>query len=335
MVQGKNSTASTLTAIQRLLAQGNSYRTVQKKLAELGIKVSLWLIGTVASPNGGTRSKPRGRPPKLTERDLRHIHICVGKRETKSLAAVHKRLYAGKVSRWTVARALKKDTEIKRIRPRKDTGMKPAHKRARVQWAKTLSEGELFWLTVTFVDETHFTCDDSSAPQHELWLARGLRPTVRRRIAGGGSVRAIIALGPGGLFLLETYNGELSGDRYAKFLDQKIVPHSVRLMHDNHGRHHTPGVQQVLRDANVEVVPQPALSPDLQPVENIISVVKRKLYANNQVYDSTQALEAALEQVRADMLASDEHIQLHTNLAKSMPRRMRAVLRAKGASIRY
>jgi hypothetical protein len=86
-----------------------------------------------------------------------------------------------------------------------------------------------------------------------------------------------------------------------------------------------------LRKRNVEVLPWPALSPDLNPIENLWGTLSRAVYDNGRKqYGTVQELRAAIE----SKWAAIELASLET-LIESMPHRIYEVIRNGGGSTSY
>ncbi len=83
-----------------------------------------------------------------------------------------------------------------------------------------------------------------------------------------------------------------------------------------------------LNDHGVGVLDWPANSPDLYPIENIWGIVKRKM--RNKRPKNSDELKATFKET----LASIPLQQCH-KLITSMPRRIEAVIKAKGAPTKY
>ena len=77
---------------------------------------------------------------------------------------------------------------------------------------------------------------------------------------------------------LVVINGNLTGVRYRdEILQAHVVPflrqHTVTLQHDNARPH----VARVVTQQNVNVLPWPAISPDLSPIEHAWDEMERRL----------------------------------------------------------
>ncbi|KAL0172674.1 hypothetical protein M9458_032985, partial [Cirrhinus mrigala] len=95
------------------------------------------------------------------------------------------------------------------------------------------------------------------------------------------------------------------------------------LMQDN-ARPHVAGVcQQFLQDEGIDAMDWPARSPDLNPIEHIWDIMSRSIHQCHVAPQTVQELADALVQ---------ETIR---HLIRSMPRRCREVIQARGGHTHY
>ena len=74
----------------------------------------------------------------------------------------------------------------------------------------------------------------------------------------------------------------MNKDRYKQILNDKMLPHYNSrdihsFQHDGAAPHTARVVKDFLREHNVHVLPHPPLSPDLAPIENAFSVLKKNI----------------------------------------------------------
>jgi transposase len=130
--------------------------------------------------------------------------------------------------------------------------------------------------------------------------------------------------------------GNLNALRYREDI---LLPHVVPFMHahpdmilqqDNATSHTARSVREFLHDSNVSVLPWPAKSPDLNPIEHVWDLLDRRVRARAIPPRNVQELASALVEEWGNI--SQQEL---TNLVQSMRRRCTAVLQAAGGHTRY
>ena len=102
------------------------------------------------------------------------------------------------------------------------------------------------------------------------------------------------------------------------------------LMQDN-ARPHVAGVcQQFLQEEGIDAMDWPARSPDLNPIEHIWDIMSRSIHQRHVAPQTVQELADALVQVWEEIPQETIH-----HLIRSMPRRCREVIQARGGHTHY
>ena len=102
----------------------------------------------------------------------------------------------------------------------------------------------------------------------------------------------------------------------------------MTLQHDNATSHTARSVRAFLQDRNVSVLPWPAKSPDLNPIEHVRDLLVRRVRARAITPRNVWKLDLVEEWGNISQ-------QEQANLVKSMRRRCTAVLNAAGSHTRY
>ena len=82
----------------------------------------------------------------------------------------------------------------------------------------------------------------------------------------------------------------------------------------------------------IEVIDLPPKSPDLNPIENIWSVISSQVYDGLKTYNSKDAL---LEAVKSAWNQVTSNHSMRQHLVDSMTRRLQAVVKAQGGRKKY
>lgn len=333
--------ASTRDRIIQMLKENRSSRQISSKLA-----VSHSTVNRIRSQHVPEVSKSKaGRPKKISATTERWMvrEITSGKVDNAAqLKRQVRRLMGTHLSIDTVRRSLKKQglkAAVKKKRPR----LLARHKKERLDFAKRYQHWTVEdWKRVIWSDETKINRIGSDGRQWvwkrsgEALSDRSVQGTVK---FGGGSLMVwgcMTALGVGFATRIE---GGIDAKLYVSILDDELQQSidyynldrdTIIFQQDNDPKHTSNLATNWFIGHEMEVLQWPAQSPELNPIEHLWFYLKQQLAAYETEPQSIQAL---WERVEAEW--NKIPTQTCLNLIESMPRRVAAVLKAKGGYSKY
>lgn len=133
---------------------------------------------------------------------------------------------------------------------------------------------------------------------------------------------------------------EYTAKSYRKILDEHLAPimdDDAIYMHDGASIHTAHIIRDWLRDHMITIMNWPAYSPDLNPIENLWSILKNQIY----IYYPELREAPNTEQTKEELIDAAQHVweligdQILVKLANSMPDRVTSVIRANGWYTKY
>lgn len=324
-----------------MLQQGLSYEYIAAKLSTS--KSTICRIKKRHAP--AAPSARSGRPKLLDGRHVRQITREVTSGVVEAAVDIAKRLRENEgvcVSAETVRRCLEK-CGFRSAHKVKKPFLSAKHMKARFEFAKSHKDWtDTDWKSVIWSDETKILRLGSDGrkwcwrqPHRDLNAAH-VCPTVKH---GGGSIMVwgcMTAFGPG--FLAKIDSG-LNADLYCQILDGELQQSmdwylldwkNFIFQHDNDPKHTAKVTKELLTTRNIRVLEWPAQSPDLNPIEHLWDLLKRKLGEYKIPPSGILELWTRVE-IEWEKIAQAECVRL----IESMPNRINLVLKAKGGYTKY
>ena len=291
---------------------------------------------------GHLRTAPRsGRPHVLTDRSERHVASLM-RRGKASNASALKRNYYPDISVWTIRRALNK-AGLRAYRPRKVPHLNKIQRQVRKVWATKLKTWDFrHWECLFFSDEAKFNVYRSDGGE-KVWRERGEaynpKYTIKTKKFGGGSVMCWGCITPWGVGQLHRITTTMDRHVFIQILSESLIgtlevyhihPQDIFFQQDNDPKHIAKDTCQWFAEKHIKLLPWPAQSPDLNPIENLWDYLASRVSKRETPPTNPDALWDALQE---EWYKID--VGLIHKLYRSMPRRLAKVIRARGWSIPY
>uniref|UniRef100_A0A8C1Z7L4 Tc1-like transposase DDE domain-containing protein n=1 Tax=Cyprinus carpio TaxID=7962 RepID=A0A8C1Z7L4_CYPCA len=194
------------------------------------------------------------------------------------------------------------------------------------------------WSKVMFSDESKF-CISFGNQGPRVWRKRGEAHNprcLRSSVKFPQSVMVWGAMSSAGVGPLCFLRSKVNAAVYQEVLEHFMLPAADQLygdadfifQQDLAPAHSAKATSTWFKDHGIPVLNWPANSPDLNPIENLWGIVKRKMrYARPK---NAEELKATIRATWALITPEQCH-----RLIDSMPRRIAAVIQAKGAPTKY
>ena len=198
------------------------------------------------------------------------------------------------------------------------------------------------WRRVIWSDETKINHLGSDGTK---WAWKKTGECLNERLVqgtlkfGGGSVMVWGCFMWEGVGYATKIEGRMDGELYRSILDEdlqnsiryyQLDPAKIIFQQDNNPKHTCKKAKEWFENNGMTVLPWPAQSPDLNPIEHLWDYLKRKLGQYATAPNGILELWERIEKEWEDIPASECQ-----KLIESMPRRVEQVLKAKGGYTKY
>ena len=239
------------------------------------------------------------------------------------------------VHRTTIGRRLVNEFGIKSHKPAKKP--KPVKAKRVIFVNKYADWSEKQWGKVLFSDES--TIQQFGTRKQQVRRPVSTRFEDRYTVATMKHPPSVMiwgamsSNGTAGLFFLPK-GTTMNGVRYLEMLQEKLQLHMVfhkctTFMQDGAPCHRSKIVSKFLKKKKIKTIDWPGNKPDLNPIENLLSLLKNKVADRQPTRD--QEMETAIKLVWIHEI-TPEYCR---NLVQSMPRRLQAVLNNRGGHTKY
>ena len=275
----------------------------------------------------------------VSKRDKQKIRGVMKKHPLLTSAAIFSKAGVFNICKTTRNKTLRELGSMKSAQKRPPISGR--NKIKRLNWAQRYMK--VNFEKVIFTDECRATLDGPDGWRRGWVIEGGEAPWVVKRQQGGGGVKFCAGfvkdklIGP---YKVDT-SVKINSVTYSKFLDETFFQwyrrqsRSFKLscifMHDNAPAHAFKYTKTYLEHKGIsgsKIMTWPAQSPDLNPIENLWSIIKRRVYPADKQYNSKDELWEAIKSVCAAL--EPQEIE---NLTSDMDQRLFDVIQKTGAYI--
>lgn len=288
-------------------------------------------------PNYGVKKRTKGNS-KLTNRQK--VQIIEEAMLRRCNAAEIRNNLQLPVTRQHVSAILRGSGQVVWRKDKKKPLLKPHHKVARLQFAKTHMSWTSEWNQVIFSDEKKFNLDGPDMCNF-YWHGLGREDDPKgSRNFGGGNVMVWAAFTASRKSQLCWISHRMDSGQYINMLDDVLInfmeeePEAEYIFQqDNAPIHVSRKSLEWFHGKDIQVLTWPACSPDLNPIENLWAILARRVYgpaSQKRVFTSVLELK---EKILIEWSLIEAKIL--TNLCQSMPNRIYEVIAKNGNPTKY
>lgn len=219
----------------------------------------------------------------------------------------------------------------------------PLTRKLRLNFAKRyVDKDKTFWENIIFADESAFELFVTKKGQwtwrrpNERFKAEHIVPTKK---FGGGKIHIWGCMTASEIGWMCNLPQGLDGPTYVSIMEDELLKtaklyfkkkNNFAILQDRAPVHNSRVVRNWMKRNQVQLIPWPTNSPDLNPIENLWADVKKRVAQNHiNIYSRDQLWEAI--QVEYENTPRD----YCKTLADSMPARLAEVIKAKGYHTKY
>ena len=276
---------------------------------------------------------------RLSPRDIRKLKVETAKTPHATSKSIFENAGVPKMAKTARCQTLKSLAKV--MKPIKQPPLSKCHKTKRVEWARKYMKTD--FRNVLFTDECHATLEGPDG-WSSGWILHGRQPGVRiRRQQGGGGVmfwagiKGDTIIGP---FKVEA-GVKIDSESYCELLNKYFTPwleeqplslwRTMIFQQDNAPAHRSAYTSDWLKKAgfnNERVMEWPPNSPDLNPIENLWAIIKRRVYSNGRQFTKLNELWNAIKDVSGSITPTEI-----SNLTNSVDQRLVTILRKNGGHV--
>ncbi len=291
-----------------------------------------------------TKSRSRsGRPVIFSKRDSNALLHIIEKDRRITIPQIIS-FWPVKISRSTIRRMLHK-LGLRSCIPRKKPNLSIKQMKSRLQWAiERKNWGIEDWKKVIWTDESSVEIGENSAQvrvwrhHREEWDLSCLLPTFRSGrtcvmvwgCIAGNTLGPLVVIPRDRRTGVDYRNLILEGPLIEFYKSMNDLDDGYFIMEDGAPIHRSMAAREFRAEKNIKVLPWPAQSPDLNPIENVWHMLKSRINRRPRIPRNEIELTTALQEEWK--LIPLDHL---SNTVESMPERIKMVISKKGGHCSY
>lgn len=321
--------------------KGQTFEKIAKDLRMDATTVARNYHQMLTNPDPYYRKRSTGHPRALSDRDKRRAAFAIYRNHTYDATDTQRQLFP-RVSPMTVRRALTSMGLPGRVR-RNTPFLSKIHVLKRKKWGADHADWDLGrWKQVVFSDETKIEIWGSDGRHYcrrrvgEAFRAGKVKRTVKH---GGGHIMVWGCISWEGVGRLHQIEGNMTAVKYCSILESSFLPSlsdndlnhkTIIFQQDNDPKHCARLTRHWFRDHDINLLPWPPSSPDMNIIEHVWKYIKDKIHRRNRHARNADELWAWVQEEwnRMDM-------EFILKLYRSLPRRLMALNAARGGHTKY
>lgn len=288
----------------------------------------------------------KGRPVKMTPADIRQavrLLQCLRHDNAADIARTINRHRANRICAQTLQNRFKQ-LGLHSVVKKKQPLLSARHRKLRLMWAMKYRDYTLAdWKRVIWSDKTKINRLGSDGRKY-TWKKDGEglidREIIGTKKFGGGNLMMFRCMGYYGADIAVHIEGKMTAKYYIEEILEQVVEESAEMLEipmdkliwqqDNDPKHNAKITKKWFEDKGIAVMDWPPQSPDLNVIEHLWWALKRILYDFEFPVEGKEELWERVVQSWEKI-----HQDVCQKLIESLPRRIAAVIRARGGHTKY